>query len=155
MKRIQLKGVTKNDVRPIYYLEIFIDVICDDFQFSVVDVWELMDEQVQVVTAGDVRTHRNLVIGVLLKITILMSGADEIARYLFIITNFRFIRIFVFLQRLATYVTFSRNVVLLLLCAEKSFHWTIVFKCLMHFRSQSIKVLRNLPSALILLAYQV
>ena len=114
-----------------------------------------MDEQVRVVLPKVVTKHRNLIIDPLLKITMLMSGADKIARNVIIFIYFRLIRNFVFLQQLATNVAGSQNVVLFLLFAKTSFHWTIVFKCLMHFCLQSIKVFSNLPSAFILFSYQV
>ena len=85
-----------------------------------------MDDKVQVVPAKVVEKHRDLVIYSLLKIALPVSSADEMARNVVMVTDFRSFWIFVSQKRLGTNVTFNRIVVLLLLCARQSLHWNIV-----------------------------
>ncbi len=81
----------------------------------------------RIVPAEVVEKHGDLIIDPALEIAMLMSGANEIARNVVVVTDFWSFRIFVSLERLATNVALSRIVVLFLLCARKSFHWNIVF----------------------------
>ena len=57
-----------------------------------------------------------------------VRGADEMARTVVIVTDFRSFWIFVFQERLATNLALNRIVVLLLLCTRLSLHWNIVIQ---------------------------
>ena len=81
-----------------------------------------MVDKVRVVPAEVVIKYKDLIISSLLEIAIPVSVADEMARYVVVVTNFRSLRTFVSQKRLATNVTLNRIVVLLLLCSRQSLH---------------------------------
>ena len=115
-------------MRTPFNLKVFFNVESDDFEFSVLKVWELMDDKVRVVPAEVVKKHWDLIIDSPLEIAMPVGGAYEMARNVVMITDLRSSRIFVSLERLATNVALNRIVVLLLLCARQSLHWNIIFQ---------------------------
>ena len=105
---------------PPFNLKVFFNFESDDFEFSVLKVWELMDDKVRVVPAEVVEKHGDLVIYSSLEFAMPVSGADEMARNVVVVTDFRSFRIFVSQKRLAKNVALNRIVVLFLLCARQS-----------------------------------
>ena len=84
-------------MRPSFNLKVFFNVESDDIEFSVLKVWELMDDKVRVVPSEVVEKHGDLVIYSSLEIAMPVSDADEMARNVVVVTDFRSFRIFVFL----------------------------------------------------------
>ena len=113
---------------PPFNLKVFFNVESDDLEFSVLKVWEFVHNRVRVEPAEVVEKYGDLVIYSPLEIAMPVSGADEMARNVVMVTDFWSFWIFVSLERLATNVALNRIVVLLLLCARQSLHWNIVFQ---------------------------
>ena len=113
-------------MRTPFNLQVFCNVESDNFEFSVLKVWKLMDDKVRFVPAEVVEKYGDLIIYSPLKIAMPVSGADEMARNVVVVMDFQSFRIFVSQKRLATNVTLNRIVVLLLLCSRQSLHWNIV-----------------------------
>ena len=86
-----------------------------------------MNDQVGVIFAKVVEKHGNLVIYQMLKITLLISSADEQTRNAVVITHFGFPRILVFLEQFSKNVAESRIVKLLLLNARQQIQRNFVF----------------------------
>jgi hypothetical protein len=107
-------------------LDVLHHILTDHFEFAVLDIRELMDDQMGVVAAEIVKEHRYLVIDTPLEIAQLMGGADEKSRDVVVVTDFRTFGILITEEWLATDVTLSGVVVLLLLDAGESLHLDIV-----------------------------
>ena len=80
--------MAKHDVRTPFNLKVFFNVESDDFEYSVMKVWELMDDKVRVVPAEVVEKHGDLVIYSPLEIAMTVGGADEMARNVVMVTDF-------------------------------------------------------------------
>ena len=74
---------------PPFNLKVFLNAKSDDFEFSVLKVWEPMDDRVRVVPTKIVDKHRDLVIYFTLEVAMPVSGVNEMARTVVMITDFR------------------------------------------------------------------
>ena len=137
------------------HLEVLLNVLTNNFEFSVLNVGKLVNDQVGILYAEVVEENGNMVIDRPLEITLLMSSGNEPLSNVIVITYFAISRIFVSLERLVTNVAVSRIVKLLLLCTKSRSFGTMFFKCSMDSRFQSIRVYRNSLSAFIPIETQV
>ena len=106
--------------------EVLLSVLTDHFEFAILNVGKLVNDQVGVVSTEVVEENGDLVIYRLLKITLLMSSGNEQTRNVVVITHFGSSRMMVSLELFATYVAVSRNVKHLLLSATKPIYLDIV-----------------------------
>ena len=111
-----LKGVTEDDVLALLHLEILFHVLTDHSELTILDVRELVDDQMRVVSAEVVEEDWNLIGHLPLEIALLMSFGDEPVSHVIVVADLRTSRILIALERLAADAAVSSIVKLQLLC---------------------------------------
>ena len=97
------------------YLQVFLHVLANHSELTILDVGELVDDQMRVISAEIVEEDWNLIGHLPLEIALLVSGGDEPSSHVIVIADFRTSRILVALERLAADVAVSSVVILRLL----------------------------------------
>ena len=126
----ELERVTEHNVLAPLDLEILLHVLSDHFELTILDVGELVDDQMRIVSAKIMKKDRDLVVDLPLEIALLVSGADEPAHHVIVIADFDASRIMIAFERFAADVALSRIVILLLLTSREPFHRHIFLKVL-------------------------
>ena len=69
------------------HLEILLNVLTDHTKFVILDVGELVDDQMRIISAKIVKKDRDLVVDLPLEVALLVSGANEPPRHVIVIWN--------------------------------------------------------------------
>ena len=110
--RYKLELVAKDHVLPLFHLEILLHVLTDHFDLAVWSLFEVVDDQVRVVSRKVVEEDRDPETDQALQVALAVSRAKEVLCSEVVITDLRLSRI-KFLERVAADVTLRRVIIFL------------------------------------------